>query len=116
MAREKRRSIQEIQEALGARRVVRLDQLPSQGPLDLLQLRAELQRRLRSSGGRPTDPDWSIRRVVPFKEDHWRELEELAAACESGGQNVSPGQLAAVLVETGLRELRRKGLLKAKVG
>jgi len=115
MARKERLSTKEIQDALGARRVVKLDQLPSQGPLDLLQLRAELQRRLRSSGGWPTDPDWSIRRVVPFKKDHWRELEELAAACESEGQNVSPGQLAAVLVETGLRELRKRGLLKTNV-
>lgn len=114
MAREVRLS-KEIQEALGARRVVKLDRLPSQGPLDLLQLRADLQRRLRSSGGRPTDPDWSIRRVVPFKEGHWRELEELAEACGGEGQNVSPGQLAAVLVESGLRELRRRGFLKAKL-
>ncbi|NJL27288.1 MAG: hypothetical protein HC897_05035 [Thermoanaerobaculia bacterium] len=95
-----------VAKALGADRSIPLAGLPSQGPLDLLQLRAELGRRLRSSGGRPTDPAWSVRRLIPFKEDLWRELEQLAARCRLGGQSVSPSQLAALLIERGLRDLK----------
>lgn len=95
-----------VAKALGAERSIPLDGLPSQGPLDLLQLRAELERRLRSSGGRPTDPAWSVRRLIPFKEEGWRELEQLAARCRLGGQSVSPSQLAALLIERGLRDLK----------
>jgi len=50
---------QKISDALGSNRVIPLDDLPrSQGPLDLLHLRAEIQDRLSFSGGRPTDPRW----------------------------------------------------------
>ncbi len=97
----------QVQRALGAQRVVSVEGLPSQGPLDLLQLRADLNRRLRSSGGRPTDPEWSVRRVVPFKKEGWRELERLAEVCRHEGQKVSPSQLAALLVERGLEDLKR---------
>ena len=44
------------------------------GPLDLLALREEFNQRLRSSGGRPTDPAWTVTRLVPFKEDNWTRL------------------------------------------
>ena len=46
-----------VQKALGAERVISLEDLPTQGPLDLIQLAAELKSRLQSSGGRPSDPD-----------------------------------------------------------
>ena len=96
-----------VTKALGAERSFPLDGLPSQGPLDLLQLQAELGRRLRSSGGRPTDPEWSVRRVIPFKKEGWRELERLAERCRDHGQTVSPSQLAALLIERGLKDLKR---------
>ncbi len=98
---------QRVASALGAQRSVPLDGLPSQGPLDLLQLRTELGRRLRSTGGRPTDPDWSLRRVIPFKKLGWQELEQLAARCSEEGQTVSPSQLAALLIERGLKALKQ---------
>lgn len=45
-----------IPKALGADRVVSLERLPSQGPLDLLELRADVQRLLRGfrAGLKPT--------------------------------------------------------------
>lgn len=95
-----------IRQALGAQRVVPVNG-PSQGPLDLLQLRAELGRRLRSSGGRPSDPEWTVRRLIPFKQEEWQELERLAVQCGHEGQRLSPNQLAAVLIERGLEELRK---------
>lgn len=107
MESKKPRNADEIAKALGAGRVVSLETLPSQGPLDLLELRAEVQRRLRSTGGRPTDPDWDIRRLVPFRREGWQELEHYARQCEREGQRVSPSQLAAFLIERGLQSLKR---------
>ncbi len=94
------------QRALGSSRVVPLDHLPSQGPLDLLELRREVQARLRSSGGRPTDPSWVLTRTVRFKPEHWRELEELASTMSVYGKKVSPAQMAAILIERGLKAIR----------
>jgi hypothetical protein len=96
-----------VAEALGATRRIPLDRLPSQGPLDLLELRAEVQRRIRSTGGRPTDPAWDVRRLVPFRKEGWQELERLARVCEQEGQHVSPSQLAALLIERGLASLKK---------
>ena len=107
MAAKQNEFEERVAKALGAQRPLPLDGLPSQGPLDLLQLRAELSRRLRSTGGRPTDPEWSLRRIIPFKEKGWRDLERLAVRCSQEGQAVSPSQLAALLIERGLRDLKR---------
>jgi hypothetical protein len=96
-----------VKHALGAQRVIPLEGLPSQGPLDLLQMREEVGRRLRSSGGRPTDPEWALRRLVPFKQQGWQQLERLAKACSDQGQAVSPSQLAAILIERGLEDLKK---------
>lgn len=103
-----------VAQALGAQRSIPVDGLPSQGPLDLLQLRAELGRRLRSSGGRPTDPEWTVRRVIPFKEKGWRDLERLAARCSHEGQTVSPSQLAALMIERCLQDLLREQARRTK--
>ncbi len=105
-----------VARALGAQHSFSLEGLPSQGPLDLLQLRAELGRRLRSSGGRPTDPEWTLRRVIPFKEKGWRDLEQLTARCSEEGQAVSPSQLAALLIERGLQDLIRAQARRARGG
>ncbi len=107
MASKENRFEDRIRRALGAQRVVPLEGLPSQGPLDLLQLGAELQERLRSSGGRPTDPEWTVRRVIPLKKKGWSDLERLAENCSHQGQRVSPSQLAALLIERGLEELKK---------
>ena len=93
-------------QALGATRVVALPGLPSGGPLDLLQLRAEVATRIRSTGGRPTDPSWTVQRLVPFGEDRWKQLEKLAESLSLGGRNVSPGQLAAILLERALNQIK----------
>lgn len=98
-----------IQRKLGAQHVVSLDGPHDHGPLGLIQLKAELRRRLRSSGGRPSDPEWSIRRLIPFKKDKWTELERQAERCSGQGQRVSPSQLAAVLIERGLQNLSSEG-------
>jgi DNA-binding transcriptional MerR regulator len=72
-----------------------------------LALREEFERRLRSTGGRPSDPSWTLTRQVPFKEESWRRLQELAEAVGEGGRRVFPAQLAAVLIENELRGLEQ---------
>jgi len=110
MARKSEDKASAVAAALGASRVVALPGLPSGGPLDLLQLRAEVAQRLRSSGGRPTDPNWNVQRLVPFSDAHWRQLVELAERLSTDERKVSPGQLAAILIDralSGMAEQRR---------
>jgi hypothetical protein len=59
------------------------------------------RRVLSSSGGRPTNPKWTLKRQVPFSTETWEELEERARACSGSdsGQKIAPGQLAAFLLE-----------------
>ena len=90
--------------ALGASRVVPVDTSQPQGPLGLLALGEEIRSRLRSAGGRPTDPSWTARRCVPFKPDIWHRLSELARQMSTKDRKVTPAQVAAILVERGLEE------------
>lgn len=94
-----------IAKALGASRVVELDHPASGGPLDLLALRREVGERIRSTGGRPTDPAWTLARQVPFKSESWIRLQDLAEEIGTSGRRVGPAQLAALLVESGLDEV-----------
>ena len=94
-----------IAEALGASRVVELGSSNAGGALDLLALREEVNQRLRSSGGRPTDPAWTLSRQVPFKEDSWNRLKGFAREVGTSGRRVGPAQLAALLIENSLEEL-----------
>jgi len=90
-----------IGKALGATR-----QLSSKtqiaGPLDLLQLQAEIEARLKSSGGRPSDPEWDLRRVIPLKKSSWDFLRKT-----SGKLRVNPSHLAATLLERGIDTFKR---------
>ena len=73
----------------------------------ILALQRELQGRFVSSGGRPSDAAPTIRRLVPVRKQVWKELQRRAALLSRLGQPVSPGQLAALLLERGVSELRR---------
>lgn len=96
----------DIAGALGASRHIHLEAgSKAQGPLGLVQLRSELALRLQSDGGRPTDPAWTVRRVVPFREAGWADLQVFAARLTAQGRSVSPAQLAALLIERGLAQL-----------
>lgn len=66
------------------------------------QLAAELAQRLHAPahGGRPTDPTWTERRIVPLRH---RTLERLNA--DANLLCVEPMQLAALLIEKGLDSL-----------
>lgn len=74
-------------------------------PQSLLALAQRFNRRLRSSGGRRTDPDWTLSRRIPLKASTWESLQRIAEILATEGQLVAPGQLAAVLLEDQIAQL-----------
>src|SRR5260370_41201201 len=102
-----------IAKGLGAERGGRIR--ASGGYFGAMQLLADIEERFRvpSGGGRPTDPRWAERRLVPLAP---RTLERLEAMTERvrehSGVNVEPMQLAALLLEKTIEQLSEE---KAKV-
>jgi hypothetical protein len=101
------RSPEEIRAALGANQPV-LARTQPHGPFGVLELQAELAEHLRthSSAGRPSDPTLTIRRLVGFRPETWRALAEIADRASTPQRRISPGQVAARLIEDGLDRLR----------
>jgi len=80
----------------------------SGGYFGAMQLLADIEARFRvpSGGGRPTDPGWTERRLVPLAPRTLARLEEIAAKVrERGGVSVEPMQLAALLLEKTAEDL-----------
>jgi hypothetical protein len=78
------------------------------GYFGALQLLADIEARFRipEGGGRPTDPQWTERRLVPLTPQTLGRLEEIAAkVCKQGGVAVEPMQLAALLLEKTMKDL-----------
>jgi len=61
--------------------------------------------RLVSTGGRPSNPDWTLTRRVPFSEHTWGKLQYLATKLGTPERSLAPAQLAASLVEERVAEL-----------
>ncbi len=106
----------DLVKALGASRVIEVGQSKIGGPLDMLALREEINGRLRSSGGRPTDPSWKVSRQVPFKEESWSRLQDIASEVGASGRRVGPAQVAALLLENSLEEMEDAGWHEALDG
>jgi hypothetical protein len=73
-----------------------------------MQLLADIETRFSvpSGGGRPTDPRWTERRLIPLARRTLERLEEIAAKVrEHGGVTVEPMQLAALLLEKTTEDL-----------
>jgi hypothetical protein len=88
-----------IAKGLGAERRGKI--AASGGYFGAMQLLADIEARFRvpSGGGRPTDPTWTERRLLPLAPKTLRKLEEVSARVREHGVNVEPMQLAALLVE-----------------
>jgi len=74
----------------------------SGGYFGAMQLLADVEARFRvpQGGGRPTDPSWTERRLVPLAPRTLKRLEEIAAKVrERGTTDLEPMQLAALLLE-----------------
>ena len=84
--------------ALGASRMFAVTGKPH-GPFAVAALLDEVKRRLVSRGGRPADPSPTVRRLVPLKKQVWRDLQTRAEQLSGLGKPISPGQLAAILLE-----------------
>ncbi len=97
--KDKTKKQDKFADALGANRVDPLQIEKPQGPLGLLALREEVRNRLRSTGGRPTDPAWKERRCVPFKPEIWDKLMTLAGKMSTDERKVTPAQVVAILIE-----------------
>jgi hypothetical protein len=96
----------EIAAVLRADRVVELER-EAWGPLDMLILSEEVERRIRPGRGRPTDPSWDVQRLVRFKGETWQALDEISRDLRAQGTSISPGQLAAILIERGVEALKK---------
>jgi hypothetical protein len=75
-----------------------------------MQLLADIEARFRvpAGGGRPTDPHWTERRLVPLAPQTIKRLEALTAKVrEREGVSLEPMQLAALLLEKTIEHLRK---------
>jgi len=95
----------DLKEALGASKSFSIVSKPH-GPFGVMALLDELKGRLVSRGGRPADPAPTVRRLVPLRKHVWKELQAQANVLSSPGRRVSPGQLAAMLLERSLSYLK----------
>src|SRR3989441_4928141 len=78
------------------------------GYFGAMQLLADVEAKFRvpAGGGRPTDPRWTERRLVPLALETLERLEDITARVRKhGGVNVEPMQLAALLLERTTRQL-----------
>jgi hypothetical protein len=87
-----------IAEALGSSGAIDIGHVDLT-PGGLVQLAVDFNQRLRSSGGRPTDPSWTVSRRIPFSSDTWEALNVIANKLSSDDRKISPAQVAARLVE-----------------
>jgi hypothetical protein len=97
------RQADDLQEALGASKRFPLVSQPHE-PFGVMALLDELKGRLVSRGGRPADSAPTIRRLVPLRKHVWKELQAQANELSTLGGHVSPGQLAAILLERSLSD------------
>src|SRR5712691_8591172 len=95
-----------IAEGLGAERRGKVS--ATGGYFGAMQLLADIEARFRvpAGGGRPTDPRWTERRLVPLALRTLERLEAITAKVrEHNGVNVEPMQLAALLLEKTTEQL-----------
>ena len=95
-----------IGEELGSSQSFKVRSTPH-GPFGVAALAREVQDRLVSTGGRPSDTAPTIRRLVTIRKTVWQDLQRRAARLSAPGRSVSPGQLAAILLEKGLESLEK---------
>lgn len=93
-----------IARSLGATHAFKVQTRP-RGPFGAAALLDEIRSRLVSRGGRPSDPEANLRRLVPLRETVWVDLQRHAETLSAQGRPVSAGQLAAILLERGVSEL-----------
>jgi hypothetical protein len=103
---------QKFAELFGAKLVGQLPDLGS-GPFGMARLAQIMHQRLTPSQGerpgRPTDASWESRPKVPMSEATQRQLAEIAVKISTPERQVSPMQVAALLLEEALARVRVNG-------
>ncbi len=92
-----------IAKALGAEIVSREN--VHGAPISLYALRRELERRIRSTGGRPALEGATKIQKIPLKPEDWSRLEALADELSRQGVSATAGQVASVMVHSQLERL-----------
>lgn len=95
-------SLENFKDALGGEIVIpNLERPGGRSVPDVLATRSwfDRHRRLTSSGGRPTNADWTMKRQVPFAPETWQRLKSIAEHWSATGPRFAPGQVAAFLLE-----------------
>src|SRR5712691_6544337 len=93
-------NMDKIAAALGAERRGKVS--ATAGYFGAMQLLADIEGRFRvpAGGGRPTDPRWTERRLLPLAPRTLERLEAITASVrEHEGVSVEPMQVAALLLE-----------------
>lgn len=101
-----RLDMEKIARGLGAQRRGKVS--ATGGYFGAMQLLADVEARFRTpaGGGRPTDPRWTERRLVPLVPETLERLERITSRVrERGGVDVGPMQLAALLLEKTAKQL-----------
>ena len=104
-----RLNMKKIAKRLGAERRGKVG--AAGGYFGALQLAAEIDARFHvpPGGGRPTDANWTERRLVPLTPQTLKRLEEIANKMRAhGGVNIEPMQLAALLLEKKAEEVSER--------
>src|SRR4029079_2982924 len=100
MIMKRRLNLNKIAKALGAERRGKVSS--KGGYLGAMQLLADIDARFHvpRGGGRPTDPNWTERRLVPLAPRTLVRVEQLAVRIrEDSHVSIEPMQLAALLLE-----------------
>ena len=62
------------------------------------------RKHIASSGGRPTNPEWTLKRQIPFDDATWIRLKEIADLLSEEHRKMSPGQVAAIVLREAILE------------
>jgi hypothetical protein len=101
-----RLDMDKVARGLGGERQGKLE--AKAGYFGAMQLLADVGGRLRApiGGGRPTDPRWTERRLLPLTPVALKRLEGLAAKIRTDrGISIEPMQLAALIFERALEQV-----------
>jgi hypothetical protein len=98
-------SLTEIRKITGASRSEHIP-IPSYfAPPFLDDLRAWVEGRLASRGGRPTIDGFEVIRKIRFRKENWTKLESVAKSWSREGKSISPAQVATSILDRAISSL-----------
>lgn len=104
-------TLDETVELLGAERPQNIGPI-QMNPLGMQVLAARVAQRLAGKRGRPTDKTWDISRKIPMKTATWESFQCIAKEARPEARPAA-GQIAAIALEKGLRQIREENKASA---